>query len=179
MKHLFTTLICLCSVFTTLPSVAQTAYDITEDQPAQLNGIEYGFAIRNESKKEVGKDTFSRYELSIYVTNKSGCTKLFFPRQTPFGLQNQDQLAQFDCLNATGARLTSKSSTVRARPFSVPYSTTSKNAEGKTVTNTIQVQAGHMLTNGETVSDNIIVIVPSGEQPRMKVRVQMQELAER
>lgn len=174
-----TFLACLFSVSLTVPALAQSAYDITENEPAQFNGIEYGYAIRNESKKDVGKNTFNRYEVTVYVTNKSGCTKIFFPRQTPFGLQNQDQLAQFDCLNATGARLTSKNSTVRARAFYVPYTTTSKNAEGKTITNTVQVQAGHMLGNGETVSDNIIVIVPDGEQPKMRVRVQMQELAER
>ncbi|WP_460984120.1 ABC transporter permease [Spirosoma fluminis] len=179
MKSITTLFCCLFTLSVPLSALAQTAYDITENEPAQFNGIEYGYAIRNEAKKEVGKNTFNRYELTVYVANKSGCTKLLFPRQTPFGLQPQDQLAQFDCLNATGARLTSKNSQVRAKPFYVPYSTTSKNAEGKAVTNTVQVQAGHMLANGETVSENIIVIVPDGEQPKLRVRVQLQELAER
>ena len=156
-----------------LTTLAQPASDISEDEPAQLNGIEYGYSIRNESKKEVGnKGTFNRFELTVYVANKSGCTKLFFPRQTTFGLQNQDLLAQFDCINATGARLTSKNSTVRARPFSVPYSTSTKNPDGKLVTSTVQVQAGHMLENGETITDNLIVIVPDGERPRLRVRIQ-------
>jgi hypothetical protein len=151
---------------------AQASYDIVVDKPATVNGIEYGYAIRNESKKDVGnKGTFSRYEITVYVANKSGCTKLMFPKQTAFGLQNQDLLANFDCQNATGARMTSKSATVRARPFMVPYSTTTKNAEGKTVTTTVQVQAGHILDNGETISDNIIVLVPDGELPALKVRM--------
>jgi hypothetical protein len=59
----------------------QASYDITADQPAIVNGIEYGYAIRNESKKDVGnKGTFSRYGITIYVTNKSGCTKLIFSK---------------------------------------------------------------------------------------------------
>lgn len=163
-----------------VPAFAQPAYEITESEPAQYNGLEYGFSVRNESKKDVGsKGSFSRYELTVYVTNKSGCTKLFFPRQTPFGPRDQDLLAQFDCVNATGARLTAKNATVRARPFSVPYSTTSKNAQGKDVTTTVQVAAGHLLDNGETVSQNLIVLVPDGEQPRVKVRVQTVEVANR
>lgn len=153
-------------------AMAQTAYDITEDQPAVLNGVEYGFTIRNESRKEVGtKGTFSRYEVTIFVTNKSGCTKLFFPKQTLLGTQNNDLLAQFDCLNATGVRMTAKGGTIRAKPFYVPYTTTAKTADGKTVNNTIQVQAGYWLPNGETVSNDIILIVPDGERPRLKVRV--------
>ncbi|GAA4467447.1 hypothetical protein GCM10023189_51130 [Nibrella saemangeumensis] len=153
-------------------AMAQASFDLEETKPVALNGIEYGFAIRNESKKDVGsKGSFGRFEVTVYATNKSGCTKLLLPKQTLFGQQDQDLLAQFDCINATGMRLTSKSGNVRAPEFFVPYSTTTKNAEGKTVTNTIQVKAGHILHNGETVSSNFIVIVPESELPRMKVRI--------
>lgn len=169
-------LLLLAGLSLSFSSKAQPAYDITDKEPAQFNGVEYGYSIRNETRKDMGsKGTFQRYELTVYVTNKSGCTKLFFPRPTTFGLQNQDLLANFDCVNATGARLTSKTATVRARPFLVPYSTSSKNAEGKEVINTVQVQAGHILDNGETVANHIIVIVPEGELPRMRVRIQTSE----
>ncbi len=168
-----TTLLLFTLLFVNAFAYAQTAYDIAENQPAALNAIEYGFTVRNESRKDVGnKGTFSRYEVTIYATNKSGCTKLFFPKQTLFGQQNTDLLAQFDCLNATGARLTAKNGTIRAKPFYVPYTTSAKTADGKTVTNTIQVQAGYWLRNGETVSSDLILIVPDGETPRLKVRVQ-------
>lgn len=180
MKPVYVYLSLLMALSFAVPTAAQPAYEVTEDQPAHYNGIEYGFSVRNESKKDVGsKGTFRRYELTAYVTNKSGCTKLFLPRQTPFGPKDQDLLAQFDCVNATGARLTSKNATVRARSFSVPYSTTSKNAQGKDVTTTVQVPAGHLLENGETVSQNIIVLVADGEEPRLKVRVQTVEVANR
>lgn len=171
---LFTTLATLVTgLCLSAATLAQTAYDIAENQPTSLNGVEYGFTVRNERKKDVGdKGTFERYEITIYATNKSGCTKLFFPKQTIFGQQNTDLLAQFDCLNATGARFTSKSGNVRAQPFYVPYTTSTKTADGKTVNNTIQVQAGYWLRNGETVSSELVLIVPDGEAPRLKVRVQ-------
>lgn len=150
----------------------QASMEIDENKPVVLNGIEYGFAIRNESKKDVGnKGSFGRYEITVYASNKSGCTKLLLPKQTLFGQEDQDLLAQFDCVNATGMRFTSKSGSVKAKEFYVPYSTSTKNAEGKTVTSTIQVKAGNILHNGETVSSNFIVIVPENEMPRMKVRV--------
>ncbi|UFH52377.1 ABC transporter permease [Spirosoma sp. KNUC1025] len=176
MKYRLLRLVLFLGLCLSFVAQGQPAYDITDKQPAQLNGLEYGYSIRNESKKDIGsKGTFNRYEMTVYVTNKSGCTKLFFPRQTTFGLQNQDLLANFDCVNATGARLTSKTTTVRARPFLVPYSTSTKNAEGKEVISTVQVQAGHMLENGETVVNHIVVIVPQGEAPSIRVRVQTSE----
>ena len=42
---------------------------------------------------------------------------------------------------------------------------------GRTATTTIQVQAGHILENGETVADNIIVLLPDGELPALTVRM--------
>jgi hypothetical protein len=149
----------------------QAAYDLEEGRPAEVNGIEYGFEIRNERKKDVKDETYNRFEVTVYVTNKSGCTKLMFPRQTVFGTEYQELLAEFDCLNATGKRLTSKRGSVKAREFSAPYTTTVKGADGKDIKNTVSVRVGNMLRNGDTMTDNFIVIVPDGERPRMKVRV--------
>jgi hypothetical protein len=159
------------SLLTSSFCFSQAAYDIDEGKPAQINGIEYGFEIRNERKKDVKDETYNRFEVTVYVTNKSGCTKLMFPRQTVFGTEYQDLLADFDCLNATGKRLTSKRGSVKAREFSTPYTTTTKGSDGKDVRNTISVRVGNMLRNGDTMTDNFIVIVPEGERPRMKVRV--------
>lgn len=164
-------LLCLLLLLSTIPTFAQQSYDLSADKPVVLNGIEYGFAIRNERNKTVKDEAFARYEVTVFATNKSGCTKIMFPRQTTFGVQDQSLLAEFDCLNATGKRMTSKSGSVKAQPFTVPYRQTIKNAEGKDVTTTTNVAAGHLLRNGESVSSDFIVIVPEGERPRMKVRV--------
>lgn len=162
-----------CFVLTAIscPLFAQQAYDLQPGQPAQLNGIDYGFEIKNERKMEISGEPFMRYELAVYVTNRSNCSKLFFPKPTLFSEDDPNQLAAFDCLNATGKRMTSKSGKVLARPFTVPYQQKVKTADGKDATTTTNVQAGYVLRNGETVSNTFIAIVPDGEQPRLKVRI--------
>jgi len=164
----------VCFLFlTTLysPLFGQQAYDVEPGKPTQLNGIDYGFEIRNERRVDISGESFMRYELTIYATNKSSCTKIMLPKQALLGQDDQNELANFDCLNATGKRLTSKNGKVMARPFVVPYRQRVKNAEGKEIVTTTNLQAGHMLRNGETVNNSFIVIVPSGEKPVMKVRI--------
>lgn len=161
----------LTALLAATTAYAQQAAELEPGRPLALNGVEYGYEIRNQQTKAVKDENYSRYEITAYATNKSGCTKIMFPKQTLFGEERQNQLAQFDCLNATGKRLTSKGTTLDARPFVVPYRQSVKNAEGKLVTTTTNVEAGHMLRNGETVTSNFIVIVPEGERPRIQVRV--------
>ncbi|HLL97228.1 MAG TPA: hypothetical protein VK404_19805 [Spirosoma sp.] len=158
----------LCIATTTF---AQQTTELEPGKPQAFNGIEFGYEIRNQQTKAVKDESYSRYEITAYVSNKSGCTKIMFPRQTLLGEERQNQLAQFDCLNATGKRLTSKGTLLAARLFVVPYRQSVKNQEGKLVTTTTNVEAGHMLRNGETVTGNFIVIVPEGERPRVQVRV--------
>ncbi|GAB2515364.1 ABC transporter permease [Spirosoma aerophilum] len=154
-----------------LPLFGQQAYDIEPGHPAQMNGIDYGFEVRNERRIDISGEPFMRYEVSVYVTNKSNCAKIMFPKQALLDQNDQNELASFDCLNATGKRLTSKGGKVLARPFMVPYRQRMKNAEGKEIVTTTNIQAGHILRNGETVSNSFIVIVPDGERPAMKVRI--------
>ncbi|MBD2700212.1 ABC transporter permease [Spirosoma sp. BT702] len=162
---------CLLLAILHNPLFAQQAQDIQAGQPVQLNGLDYGYEINNERRLDISGEIFMRYEISIYVSNKSSCTKLFLPKQTLLGQEDLNQLAFFDCVNATGKRLTSRGAKIMARPFSVPYQQRIKNAEGKEVNTTTYVQAGHMLRNGETVSNTFVAIVPDGEKPIMKVRI--------
>ncbi|GAB4018197.1 hypothetical protein GCM10028808_52000 [Spirosoma migulaei] len=175
MKNCSVFLLLLLGVGLVSPAIAQQAYEIAINKPAEINGIEYGYTIRNECKKELSHlGTFKRYELTVYATNKSGVTKLFNPRQTSFGVRDQDLLARFDCLNATGAKLTSKTITLRARPTSTSYTASAKNmdgGEGKTLSTTLPTQPSHTFENGETLTNNIVVIVPDGEEPHLQVRI--------
>lgn len=151
---------------------AQSSVDVPPTEPIVMNGIEYGYTVRNESKKEVGsKGQFGRFEVTLYVTNRSGCSRILMPRQTFTGLQYQDLLADFDCLNATGMRLTSKTGSLRAKEFYVPYTTGTKGTDGKIVNTTVQVRVGNIVRNGESVTTSVIFIVPDGEQPQVKVRM--------
>ncbi len=155
-----------------LASYAQQSIDLTTEHATEFNGIEYGFDITNERKTEIKNENYNRFELRVYVRNNSGCSKILFPRQTTFGEQNQNLLAAFLCVNATGKRLTSKDAQVHAGPFVIPYKQTVKNAEGKMITTTTNIQVGHILKNGEISLENLIVIVPEGEAPRIKVVIQ-------
>lgn len=159
-------------LLTPLASYAQQTMDLATGHANTVNGIEYGFDITNERKMEIKDEPYNRFELRVYVRNNSGCSKILFPRPTTFGEQNQNLLAAFLCVNATGKRLTSKDAQVYAKPFIIPYKQTVKNAEGKMVTTVTNIQAGHLLKNGEISSENLIVIVPEGEAPRIKVIVQ-------
>jgi|GEM_PF-5363775 len=63
----------------------------------------------------------------------------------------------FDCLNATGKRFTSKSGSILAKPFYAPYTTTTKGSDGKDINNTVNVQVEHAFRNGESLTSNFIV----------------------
>ena len=175
MKNSFVCIFCVVATSLFSPVSAQVMYDVTSTKPVQVNGFEYGYSVKNESTKEVSNlGTFKRYEITVYVTNKSGATKLMPCRQTSFGVRNQDLLAHFDCINATGAKLTSKTMAVRARPMpAATVATSAADANEKTVATAIQ--PGHLLENGETMTNNVIVLVPDGEQPKMRVRLQSRD----
>lgn len=176
MNNCFVCLLLLLGVGLVFPAIAQQSYEIALNKPAEINGIEYGYTIRNECKKEVSTlGTVKRYELTVYATNKSGVTKLFSPRQTSFGVRDQDLIARFDCINATGAKLTSKTISLRARPVSMSYTASAKNTDDEDGRTAIPAQTGHTFDNGETLTNNVVVIVPDGEEPRLRVRVRSLE----
>ncbi|MEI2711667.1 MAG: hypothetical protein V9E96_22035 [Chitinophagaceae bacterium] len=98
--------------------IANLQLQLTEEEPVEIDGIQYGYNIKNESTKEAGGKEMSRYEITLYATNKSSCLKLFlFERRSAFSnvATAIDDLAKFDCKNATGQRLTSKSGSVKAK----------------------------------------------------------------
>jgi hypothetical protein len=144
--------------------------DLEEKKPVTENGIEYGYIIKNEQTKAVKSEDFSRYEVTVYATNKSGCTKLYQDREVSFG-ESPNRLANFECSNATGKRFTSKSGTVNAKDFFIDIKSTAKDSDGKTYTKTTTTKAGYIFRNGQTLQDNIIVIVPKGEKPIFRLVV--------
>lgn len=137
--------------------------DITEKKPVLVNGIEYGYTVRNEQTKEAKGEEFSRFEITLYATNKSGCTRLFANSTYSLSSEANNILATFDCTNANGKRLTSKTGTVRARDFNVSVKV--KNKDDKEVSQS--VKAGYIFRDGETLRSNIIVLVPLGQKPTL------------
>ncbi len=161
----------LTLLFSLLSTVifAQWQVDLQENVPYIDNGIEYTYLITNESTVK----EYNRYEVSITATNKSGCQLIYIQKDNFASLFDDDPaaIARFDCINANGKRLTSKGGNLRAKPFFVPYSRSQKNAEGKTVTITERIQGGFILANGQTISNNFIVLTDAGK-PKFKLRIQ-------
>jgi len=149
------------------------ANDIDEKKPATVNGIEYGYYIKNEQTKSVKDEEYGRFEITLYATNKSGCTKLYADRTTlSSSSESLNLIASFNCTNANGKRLTAKSGTVKARDF---YVNAKMQENGKDVTRS--VKAGYIFRNGEMLKTNIIVLVPKGERPVIQFTAnELQEL---
>jgi hypothetical protein len=169
-KYLLTVLLLFA-----LHTNAQQSKDVSEDSSYEAGGLKFGYNILNESVKEVGdKGNFSRYEISFYVTNTGGTAKLILFSAGTFKSDddyNMQQVAHFDCLNATGARLTSKSATINAKALYVTAREERKNCDGKYVTERNKVQIGYYIGAGQTALSKEIIIVPLNEKPKIKVRV--------
>lgn len=164
MKNLF-----FAALFLSFAATAQESFELQEEKPENKNGIEYSYSIKNERNEE----NYSRYEISVYAKNKSGCPLLYFKTSTTSSIFDGDPsvLARFECVNATGKRLTSKGGNVKAKAFFVPYEYDEKTADGKTTKREVKVEGGYMIKNGSTISNDFIVIVPKGERPKFKVRL--------
>ena len=150
--------------------LAQTAV-VSETEPVNFNGLSMGFTIKSEEEKEVGnKGNFSRFSVKFFVTNTGQEAKIMLYKDGLNLLGNvSDQLAQFNCLNATGARFTSKSAIINAAPCNVMALVEDKDNTGKIVKNKRFVQIGYWIKAGQTFSTNAIIIVPLNEKPKMEV----------
>jgi len=155
----------IAALSSSICSFAQIA-DIEEKKPQTIDGIEYGYLIKNEQTKNVKDEEYSRFEITLYATNKSGCTKLYSERVSILSSESPNLLASYSCTNANGKRLTAKNGTVKARDF---YLNAKVQENGKEITKT--VKAGYVFRNGETLKTNIIVLVPKGERPVIQCTV--------
>jgi hypothetical protein len=155
-----------------LNTIAQQTKTITEETPLVDQGMEYGYSIKNVSTKEVSDKEFSRYEVTLYATNKGDCSRVVLYGQSLAASElNMNVLANFDCINATGQRLTSKSGTVTAKPMYVNARVNTKDAQGKSIMENQKVQIGYYIGVSETVENTVIFLVPLNSKPEIKVRV--------
>ena len=152
---------------------SQQIVTLEENTPYAYNGIEYGYYISNATAKEVKGEDLDRYEISAYVINKSGCVKTIPLRNNGSSSSSTSKddvmVAEFNCINATGKRLTAKKSSVAAKPWfvlvRVPDETTKEKYRS------INAQAGYAIQNGQTITSRFIVIVPKGEKPSLNCRI--------
>ncbi len=146
-------------------AIAQST-NLDENKPAVIDGIEYGYIIKNEQSKTAKGEEYGRFEITLYATNKSGCTKLYANRIGLLSDESPNLIATYNCTNANGKRFTAKSGTVKARDFYVNAKVTEN---GKEISQS--VKAGFIFRNGETVKTNIIVLVSKDSRPVMNCTV--------
>jgi len=150
-------LVCL-GIITLNKGYAQQGFPVTDQQPVNIEGLSCGYKIKSLETKTVGdKGDFSRYSISFFVQNITGQPKVLPFRPGTNGMNGiADNLIQFNCLNATGARLTSKYAVIKAPPYNV-------------YKNGGLVKMGYGIMPGQTVSVDEIMIVPLNEQLNMMV----------
>lgn len=147
---------------------SQQIVDLQENTPYSFNGLEYGYYITNEASKEVKGEDYARYEVTLYVSNKSNCIKLIPFPNNPEQTSEQITIGEFSCRNATGKRLTSKGGTIAAKPW---FTNVRIEEPGpQTRYRFIRAQVGFAIRSGQTITNKIIVIVPKGERPNFSCR---------
>ena len=145
------------------------AQKISDGQTVDLNGMAVTFTILNKETVDSGGKSYDRYKVSASVKNTTD--KAYNIRLSAFPqIVTNTGLVELDCINATGARLTSKKIELKmkAQMINVTYSAYDKS--GKCVTSTIPVTGSYYFDPGDTISDNAIFIVPQGEKPDVSVR---------
>ena len=142
---------------------------ITDGGTVDVNGLAVSFAILNKESINVGGKNFDRYKVSASVTNNSGKSINMRLANAPQIVTNIG-LVELNCINATGAKLTSKKIDLKPKPHNLNVTYWAYTKEGKYESSIIPVVAGYYLDPGDTVNDNAIFIVPQGEVPDVSVR---------
>lgn len=147
------------------------AQQLKDGVPVDLNGLEVTFRVVNKETVTVSGANFDRYKVVASVKNNSG--KPLNVRLDKYPDPNSitgGKLVEVNCMNATGARLTSKRMTVSMRTHNVNVTYLTRDKDNKLVNSTMLIVAGFYLDPGQTVEDNAIFIVPAGKEPKVTAR---------
>lgn len=145
------------------------AQKISDGQTLEVNGMNVTFNILNKESIESGGKQYDRYKVSASVKNTSD--KAYNIRLSAFPqIVSNIGLVEVDCINATGARLTSKKIELKMKAQLINVTYSAYDRSGKLTTSTIPVTGSYYFDPGDTISDNAIFIVPQGEKPDVSVR---------
>lgn len=142
---------------------------ITDGATVDVGGLAVTFNILNKESVNAGGKTYDRYKVSASMTNNSG-------KSINMRLSNAPQivtniaLIELNCINATGAKLTSKKIDLKPKPHNLNVTYWAYTKDGKYQSSVIPIVAGYYLDAGDTVNDTAIFIVPQGEAPDVSVR---------
>ncbi|MDF2933318.1 MAG: hypothetical protein K0R36_2649 [Chryseobacterium sp.] len=145
------------------------AQKIADGETVDVNGMKVSFNITNKESVQVGGKAFDRYKVSASVKNTSD--KSYNIRLTSYPQIVLDTgIVELDCMNATGAKLTSKKIQLKMKTQMINVSYSSYDKSGKSVTNILPVIGSYYFDSGDIISDDAIFIVPAGEKPEVNVR---------
>lgn len=157
-----------------LATVAK-AQQIKDGQTIDLNGIAVTFNIVNKESIDVKDQSFDRYKVVATVKNNSG--RSFNNRLTSsvdIAAALKSKIVELNCVNATGARLTSKKFDIGMKAHTITVTYPGKDKDGKFVSQTMAVIASYYFDPGQTLQNDAIFIVPKGEAPQVTVRSLLQ-----
>lgn len=154
----------IISLFSTLK-----AQKITDGSTVDLNGLAVTFNILNKESVTVGGKNYDRYKVSATLVNNSGKGYNLRLGSAPQVISNIE-IAELDCVNATGAKLTSKKMVLKLKPQNVNVTYWAYSKDGKYQSFVIPIVAGYFLDAADSVNDTAIFIVPTGETPNVNVR---------
>lgn len=150
---------------------AVKAQQIKDGETVTLNGIAVSYTVVNKEKINIKDQDFDRYKVLASVKNNSG--QSFNIRLTNSldlsGISNS-KIVELDCINATGARLTSKKLQVSMKSHLINVTYATKDKDGKTISAVLPVTAGYYFDQGQVIENDAIFIVPAGETPQVTVR---------
>lgn len=147
------------------------AQQLKDGVPVDLNGLEVTFRIVNKETVTVSGVNYDRYKVVASVKNNSGKSiNIRLDKYPDANSIGGGKLVEVNCLNATGARMTSKRMTVSMRTHNVNVTYLLRDKDGKLVNSTMLIVAGYYLDPGQTAEDNAIFIVPAGEEPKVTAR---------
>lgn len=145
------------------------AQKITDGQTVDVDGLAVTFNILNKESVTAGGKTFDRYKVSATAVNRSGKDFNLRMSNAP-QLATNTEIVELNCINATGAKLTSKKLALKLKAQNLNVTYWAYTKDGKYQSFVIPVVAGYYLDNGDSVNDTAIFIVPQGETPDISVR---------
>ncbi|KQM78780.1 hypothetical protein ASE74_12505 [Pedobacter sp. Leaf216] len=147
------------------------AQQIKDGETVNLNGIAVTYSVVNKEKLTIKDQDFDRYKVLASVKNNTGKSlNIRLSNSMDLSGISSSKIVELDCINATGARLTSKKVQVSMKSHLINVTYPTRDKDGKTTTAILPVTAGYYLDEGQTIENDAIFIVPAGETPKVSVR---------
>lgn len=145
------------------------AQKITDGTTVTIDGLAITFNILNKETVTVSGKNFDRYKVSATLVNNSGKNFNMRLNNAPQIVANTE-IIELNCVNATGAKLTSKKLELKLKPQNINVTYWAYTKDGKYQSFIIPIVAGYYLDEGDSVNDTAIFIVPQNEVPDVTVR---------